>query len=101
MDTRDYLLASPIVCHGLSGALLIFKRMYQQTKDEVFYHKVIELLEELVYNFAYRDIENKNLTGINEVKEYDYLEGYTGVLQTIYAVINDTVNVNEKRLLIC
>ena len=52
MDTRDYLLASPIVCHGLSGALLIFKRMYQQTKDEVFYHKVIELLEELVYNFC-------------------------------------------------
>ena len=101
MNTRDYLLASPIVCHGLSGAVLIFKRMYQETKDEVFYHKVIELLEKLVYNFAYRDIENVNLTGINEVKEYDYLEGYTGVLQTIYSVINDTVNVNERRLLIC
>lgn len=40
MDTRDYLLASPIVCHGLSGAALIFKRMYQETKDEVFYANV-------------------------------------------------------------
>lgn len=100
MDTRDYLLASPIVCHGLSGAALIFKRMYQETQDKVFYYKMLEILEKLIHNFAYRDIENVNLTGMNEIKEYDYLEGYTGILQTIYSVITDTVNVNERRLLI-
>lgn len=100
MDTRDYLLDSPIVCHGLSGAALIFKRMYQETQDKVFCYKMLEILEKLIHNFAYRDTENANLTGMNEIKEYDYLEGYTGILQTIYSVITDTVNVNERRLLI-
>ena len=100
MDTRDYLLASPIVCHGLSGATLIFKRMYQETQDKVFYYKMLEILEKLIHNFIYREIENINFTEMNEIKEYDYLEGYTGILQTIYSVITDTVNVNERRLLI-
>ena len=100
MDTKDYILTSPIVCHGLSGAVLVFKKMYQETQDKVFYYKMLEILEKLIHNFAYRDIENVNLTGVNEIKEYDYLEGYTGILQTIYSVITDTVNVNERRLLI-
>ena len=101
MDTRDYMLASPIVCHGLSGAVLIFKRVYQETQDKVFYYKMLEILEKLICNFIYREIENINFTGMNEIKEYDYLEGYTGILQTIYSVITGTVNVNERRLLIC
>jgi len=100
MDTRDYLLASPIVCHGLSGVVLVLKKMYQETRDEVFHYKMLELLEKLIRNFTYREIENEDLKGINTIKEYDYLEGYTGILQTIYSVITDTVNVNEKRLLI-
>ncbi len=100
MDVKDYLLASPIVCHGLSGVALIFKKIFQETQDKVFYYKMLEILEKLIHNFAYRDIENVNLTGMNEIKEYDYLEGYTGILQTIYSVITDTVNVNERRLLI-
>lgn len=100
MNTKEYLLVSPIVCHGLSGAVLIFKKMYQETQDKVFYYKMLEILEKLIHNFAYRDIENVNLTGMNEIKEYDYLEGHTGILQTIYSVITDTVNVNERRLLI-
>lgn len=100
MDIRDYLLASPIVCHGLSGLALIFKRMHQETQDKAFYYKMLEILEKLIHNFVYRDIQNVNLIGMNEIKEYDYLEGYTGILQTIYSVITDTVNVNERRLLI-
>ena len=100
MNTRDYLLDSPIVCHGLSGAVLVFKRMYQETQDKIFCHKMTDFLEKIVCNFTYREIQNINLTGINEIKEYNYLEGYTGILQTIYSVITDTVNVNERRLLI-
>lgn len=74
--------------------------MYQETQDEVFYRKTIEILEKLIYNFVYKERENKELTGMNEIKEYNYLEGYSGILQTIYSVITDTVNINERRLLI-
>ena len=100
LDIKEYLLFSPIVCHGLSGVLLVLKKMYQETQDEVFYRKTIEILEKLIYNFVYKERENKELTGMNEIKEYNYLEGYSGILQTIYSVITDTVNINERRLLI-
>ena len=100
LNTNDYLLTSPIVCHGLSGAALVFRRMYQETRDVAFYNKIVEILERLIYNYTYRNIENINLIGVNKIKEYDYLEGYTGILQTIYSLINDNINVNERRLLI-
>lgn len=100
LDTSFYLLDSPIVCHGLAGVAIIMKKMYIDTKNNVFANKVAELTNQLVYDFAYKDCENIVSDNENKIRKYDYLEGYTGILQTIYSLINDVHNINEKRLLI-
>lgn len=101
LGTKEYLLDSPIVCHGLAGLVPVFRMMCRETCDPVFQSKVDDILGKLIFNFAYRKTENTKFTGMNRIKEYNYLEGYTGILQTIYSAINETINVNEKRLLIC
>ena len=100
LDTSQYLLNSPIVCHGISGVALIMRKMYNDTQNNIFAQKVSELTDYLIYNFTYKDIENSSLSDLNKIPMYDYLEGYTGILQTIYSLVNNMNNVNEKRLLI-
>ena len=101
LDTDLYLLNTPIVCHGLAGMTLIMMRMYKDTQNDIFMEKQCQLADNLIHNFAYRDAENNHLTGMEAVKKYSYLEGYSGILQTIYSFIDDnTANVNEKMLLL-
>lgn len=100
MDTSKYFFSSPIVCHGLAGVALVMRSMYNDTQTEVFGVKAKEITESLVYNFAYRKKENCELTGENEIEKYDYLTGYTGILQTIYTAMTGEPNMNEKRLML-
>jgi len=100
MDTSKYLLDSPIVCHGLAGVALVMRSMYNDTQKGVFAAKAREIIDALVYNFAYREVENRKLTGMNRVRKYNYLEGYTGILQTIYTAMTGEPNMNEKRLML-
>lgn len=45
-------------------------------------------------------MENRKLTGMNRIRKYNYLEGYTGILQTIYTAMTGELNMNEKRLML-
>ncbi len=100
MDTSKYLFDSPIVCHGLAGVALVMRSMYNDTQNGTFADKAREITDMLVYNFAYQEKENCNLTGTKKVWKYNYLEGYTGILQTIYTVMTGEPNMNEKRLML-
>ena len=100
MDTSQYGLNSPIICHGLAGMVLIMRRMYIDTQKEIFASKAFEITESLIYNFAYRETENRHLIEPQKIRSYDYLGGYTGILQTIYSTITCVAIVNEKRLLL-
>ena len=91
---------SPIVCHGLAGVALVMRSMYNDTQNGTFADKAREITDMLVYNFAYREKENCNLTGMEEIRKYDYLESYTGILQTIYTAMTGEPNMNEKRLML-
>ena len=100
MDTSKYIFDSPIVCHGLAGVVLVMRNMYNDTRKKVFASKAREITDMLVYNFAYREKENCDLVAQQEIRKYDYLEGYTGILQTIYTAMTGEPNMNEKRLML-
>lgn len=100
LDRSEYNLTSPIVCHGLSGMALIMRTMYEDTNELVFLSRLEQILDLLIFNFAYKEISNYNFSKINGIYKYDYLEGYSGILQTIYSILTGHINVNEKRLLI-
>jgi len=100
LDTKKYLFRSPIICHGVAGAALVMKKMYVDTKDCVFDAKQRVLQDDLVRSFAYRHIESTDRTEAEEVTKYNYLDGYAGILQTIFCDMRDISNINEKRLLL-
>ena len=100
METEKYIFDSPIVCHGLAGMALVMRSMYNDTQNSAFADKAREITDTLVCNFAYREKENCNLTGMKEIRKYTYLEGYTGILQTIYTAMTGEPNMNEKRLML-
>lgn len=91
-ETSNYLLSSPIVCHGLAGMALILHNMYLDSGHATFQIKVSELCQTLVNDFLQRNH--------SEIPKYSYLEGYTGILQTILTLLTGQPNVNKKRLLI-
>lgn len=100
LDTKEYLLNSPIVCHGLAGVALVMMKMYEDTQNGTFLDKAQRLVDDLIYNFTNRYTENKHLMGLEEITKYSFLEGYAGALQTIFSRTSSTANVNEKRLLL-
>ncbi|OZV13479.1 hypothetical protein CIW83_02740 [Tissierella sp. P1] len=86
-----------MVCHGYSGLAAIMKGMYNDTKNTVFLNKAMEIANLIIYRMS----NNKdNDISIDDFKKYSYLEGYSGVLETIYSLIMNKLNVNEQRLLI-
>ena len=105
MKIDDYMLELPIVCHGFAGTAAIFDLMYRDTKEEVFLSRAIEMIE------MYSKISIKQHLEMGEFLAqlrhlpsraflHDYLEGYSGILQTTQSIINRVPNGNEKRLLI-
>lgn len=86
-------MTSPIVCHGLAGTESIFRNMYKDTGVEEFDIKSREMMNEILADLT----SDKELW---KIKKYDYLDGCTGVLQTIYSFSSGKSNVNEVRMLI-
>ena len=85
------MLSSTMVCHGFSGIALIMNLMYENTRDVVFHqttHAIIEYILKMLPE------EEKYM------KQFHYLEGSVGVLQTLISLTTGIHNCNEKRLLI-
>lgn len=93
LNISEYKLTSPIVCHGLAGTESIFRNMYKDTGVEEFDIKSREMMNEILADLT----SDKELW---KIKKYDYLDGCTGVLQTIYSFSSGKSNVNEVRMLI-
>ncbi len=100
MSTSDYLLTSPIICHGLAGVAAIMKEMYNDTRTPIFLDKALELTEHAVKGYNLPHDQHKISNTVENVFKYDYVNGYTGIIQTIYSILFDIPNGNEKRLLI-
>lgn len=98
MDVSNYRLNSPMVCHGYVGVATIMMEMYNDTGNSIFFNRTIELLI-LIDKMLSLDSDQKNDEN-DGLPNYNYLEGLSGVLETMYAIINDETNINHQRLLI-
>lgn len=71
---------------------LILHKMYLDTKQVVFRKKVVELCGILAHTLV--------LDKEPDLPRYNYLEGYSGILETMVSILTGTHNFNEERLLI-
>lgn len=100
MDTTDYMLYLPINCHGFAGTSSIMTEMYTDTKNDVFLnmamkHIIICIDYIINANFSYVETDPGK-----KVILYCYLEGYSGILQTIQSFIVNGDNAHKKRILV-
>lgn len=88
-NQNDWLLTSPTCCHGLSGLLLLTKKITQETKDENLVKKASSLTQLLLtfhhtdYPFGFRNLQLCKGEKFAEVDEAGLLEGAAGVLLTL------------------
>lgn len=86
---ENLILDSPTICHGYSGALIVFRLMYRDTKEKVFKtasekleDKILEYYDEK-YIFGFKDNEPKfyDENGVDDIwiKDVGFLTGATGV----------------------
>ncbi len=93
VETEDYQIDSPIVCHGYAGVAAIMNEMYRDTQNLTFREKTYSLLDIITNNLLDSET-SKNL------KRYNYLEGYSGVLQTVMSILCNKPSSSMKRMLI-
>jgi len=99
MDTERYLFKFANVCHGNASIVSIMDEMFRETGNVVFRNKTLEQSHILV-DF----IINANYSHVGETREdtvhlFSYLEGYSGILQTLQAVV-DGGNGHKKQILV-
>lgn len=94
LNIERYGLELPILCHGYAGVAAIMNEMYRDTGEDLFRQKMIELIMKT------NNLMKENIEDIPEIENYSYLDGQSGVLQTIYYIITNRKNDNLKRLLI-
>ncbi len=82
----NYLLESPMVCHGYSGLLLIFNALLKETKDKVFLYKTNLLIEKiLTYKSNNETNYFKNIEHTN-----GFLEGDPGIIISLLNALDYT-----------
>jgi len=105
MDIPNFLLKQPIVCHGHAGTAAVIHSMYLDTKIPELLQKALEMAEiSTQFNIGHffehqNQIHKSNNTPLRTYL-HEYLEGYTGILQSILSIMKGEPNENEKRLLI-
>ncbi|OZV13469.1 hypothetical protein CIW83_02685 [Tissierella sp. P1] len=100
MNISDYMLTSPILCHGFADTAAIMNEVYKDTKNPIFWNKTLELIEYTIESYNLHHNKNYKVDTGDEINKYDYLVGYTGILQTIYFILTGIPNGNESRILI-
>ena len=101
LDSRKYLLESPIICHGYSGMLAILNLLCKEIGHPILKSKIHELIAEIIklydenYSYGFVNCGTVEKNGI-KVKEYiefyDLLNGATGVVLTLVSAIKrDTI----------
>ena len=105
LNNSYYYLSQPIVCHGFAGTAAVFKMMYLDTGNKKFLKKALELTE-LCTNFSHEIFLHHQAKIAQQIQKpvqcilHEYLEGYSGILQTILFIMKNEPNEDERRLLI-
>jgi len=105
LDNQEYLLESPIICHGYSGLLEILVQTYIDTQNDTLIYKIINLAEIIVdffnpkFKYGYKDrgtIFQNGDSITKEIEFYDILNGSSGIILSLYSIIKkDTLWQNQ------
>jgi len=104
MPLEKYMLSQPIVCHGLAGTAAILDIMYQDTGRREFLTKVTEMVEvSATYSTEIFLESEKKIANARSISSratlHEHLEGYNGIVQTIFSILKGRPTGHEKRLL--
>jgi len=100
MEVGRYLLSSPIICHGFAGTVSIMDEMYRDTGNTVFLDAARQqaiTCVDCIINTDYSYIEPDPT---KKVHLYSYLEGFSGILQTIQSFVGNGGCLHKKRILV-
>lgn len=97
---RDFRLISPIVCHGFASVVSIMTEMYNDTGNVAFINMAQEQMYRCIDYINSVDLQSIEKRSDGKVKKYCYLEGVSGILQTIYSVLFCEESAHKKRILI-
>lgn len=112
MPLEDYLLDSPILCHGYGGVLAILTAMYRDTGNVVYYKRMNEIVDVILgfYDedslFGFKDVYKyweKGFTGPRPIVKEEkicFLEGTTGIILSLLGYLDETKSDWMKNLLI-
>lgn len=100
MESNDYLLSMPINCHGFAGAVSIMTEMFVDTENEIFLNMARKQMIACIDYMINADFSNIKANGKKKVHLYCYLEGYSGILQTIQSFAGYGDSVHKKRILL-
>lgn len=104
LDIEQYMLESPIICHGYAGILLMIKTIYDEIKDEIYIEKIIELLNKLINcydvksKFGFKDIYRINNI-VEEKEENVFLEGTSGIILVLISFVKKNTDFQKLLLL--
>lgn len=99
LSHERYKLCMPIVCHGFASVVSIMSEMYNDTHNISFQEASYIWIRKLVDNINSADFNYKELDRKKKVYKYSYLEGYSGIFQTIHAAVFLEQNEHKKRIL--
>jgi hypothetical protein len=100
MDTKDYLLYLPYVCHGFAGTVSIMDEMFNDTGNIIFLKTANEQLKLCIDYITNADYSYIDEEPRKRVHLYNYLEGYSGMFQTAQSFLCNIDKGHKKRLLV-
>lgn len=111
MDEKDFMLISPIICHGYSGVLASIHAMYSDTGNAMFdigrkkmFHLTLKCFDDN-FKYGFCDFEINKNTGDGEYKimckdDVGLIEGATGVVLSLLLLIKPSKTKWLKHLLL-
>ena len=100
LETVRYGLSSPIICHGFAGTVSILHEMYKDTGDEVFLREATKQAKFCIEHFINANFDYVEPEYSKRVYLISYLEGYSGILQTLFSFLFDDDCYHKKQILV-
>ena len=100
LKMEDYLLNMPNICHGFAGTVAIMSEMFLDTGNDIFVDVAKNQMLDCIEYIINTDFKHTDPNREKRVYLYNYLEGYSGMLQVLLSLIGCDSNIHKKRILV-
>lgn len=88
LPIQEYGFASPTICHGYSGMLMVLKEQYHDTPDEKIHNSIIEITDIILRMYSKNSRYGYfGKEGIDEDDSNSLLEGAAGVVLILISML--------------